>query len=95
MLAIFHITSSHGLYEDISISQGITYPCQWFVRHLEYGGEWATLVPDIENFMITHFLPWLRVLSLQKLVDSVAVSTLKTLEKQIKVSIHLLMKCGY
>ena len=91
-----HITSSHGPYEDISISQGITYTCQWFFgRHLENGGERATLVPDVENFMITHFLQWLRVLSLQKLVDSIAVSTLKTLEKQIKVSIHLLMKCGY
>ena len=48
-----HITSSHGLYEDISISQGITYTCQWFVRHLGNGGERATLVPDVENFMVT------------------------------------------
>ena len=66
-----HITSSHGPYEDISISQGITYTCQWFFgRHLENGGERATLVPDVENFMITHFLQWLRVLSLQKLEGS-------------------------
>ena len=25
---VSHITSSHGLYEDISISQGIAYTCQ-------------------------------------------------------------------
>jgi len=38
-------------------------------------------MPDVEKFMKTHFLQWLEVLSLQKLV---AVSTLKILEKQIK-----------
>ena len=69
-----HITSSHGLYEDISISQGITYPCQWFGRHLENGGERATLVPDVENFVMNHFFQWLEVMSLKNLD---AVSTLK------------------
>ena len=88
------ITSSHR-YKDITISQGITYPCQWLRHHLENGGERATLVQDINNFMKTDFLRWLEVLSLQKVVDSVAVSTLKILEKQIKVSIHLLIKYVY
>ena len=91
-----HITTSHQLDMEISsISQVITYPCQWLGPHLENGGERATLVPDVEKFMKTHFLQWLEVLSLQKLVDSVAVSTLKILEKQVKVSIHLLTKCSY
>jgi nucleoside-triphosphatase THEP1 len=86
-------TSHHDLEEGIpSITQDITYPCRWLGRHLENGGERATLVPDVEKFMKTHFLQWLEVLSLQKLVDSIAVSTLKILEKQIKVSIHLLIK---
>jgi hypothetical protein len=52
-------------------------------------------VPDVKEFMETHFLQWLEVMSLQKLVDSVAVSTLKILEKQVKVGIHLLTKYGY
>ena len=91
-----HITSSHRqLVKRISISQGITYPCQWFGRHLENGGVRATLVPDVEKFMKTDFLRWLEVLSLWGLVDSVAVSTLKYLEEQVKVSIHLLTKYGY
>ena len=88
-----HITTSHQLDENISsVSRGIIYPCQWLGRHLENGGKRATLVSDVEIFMKNHFLQWLEVLSLQKLVDSVAVSTLKILEKQIKVSIHLLTK---
>jgi hypothetical protein len=90
-----HITTSHHDHlkeENPSISQDITYPCQWLGHHLENGGERATLVPDVDKFMKTHFLQWLEVLSLQKLVDSVAVSTLKILEKQIKVSIHSLYK---
>jgi nucleoside-triphosphatase THEP1 len=91
-----HITTSHHYNKMASpISQDIHYPCQWIGRHLEKGGERATLVPDVEKFMKTHFLQWLEVLSLQKLVDSVAVSTLKFLEKQIKVSVHLLIKYGY
>ena len=87
------ITSSHR-YKDITISQGITYPCQWLRHHLENGGERATLVQDINNFMKTDFLRWLEVLSLEKVVKSVAISTLKVLEKQIKVSIHFLTKYG-
>ena len=90
-----HITSSHGIYEDFSISQGITYPCEWLGHHLKKGGERATTVQDVDKFMKTLFLRWLEVLSLQKLVDSVAISTLKILEKQIKVSIHLLTKYDY
>jgi nucleoside-triphosphatase THEP1 len=91
-----HITSSHYYDTNLSpISQGIIYPCQWLGHHLENGGERASLVPDVESFMKTHFLQWLEVLSLQNLVESVAVSMLKTLEKQIKVSIPLLTKYGY
>jgi hypothetical protein len=91
------ITTSHelGKISSISPSQGITYSCRWLGRHLENGGERATLVPDIGNFMKTHFLQWLEVLSLQKLVGSVAVSTLMILEEQIKVSIHCFTKYGY
>jgi nucleoside-triphosphatase THEP1 len=93
------ITTSDQLDEEIPrISQGITYTCQWLGRHLENGGERATLVPDVNEFMKTYFLQWLEVMSLQKLVDSaesVAVSTLNILEKQIKVSIYLLTKYGY
>ena len=85
-----HITTSYQFHmKNSSISQGTIYPCEWFGRHLENGGERATLVPDVEKFMKTQFLQWLEVLSLQKLVDSVAVSTLEILEKHIKVSIHL------
>jgi AAA ATPase domain len=91
-----HITTSHqpGRISSITSSQGITYPCRWLGRHLENGGERATLVTDIEIFMKTHFLQWLEVmsLSLRGLVGSFAVSTLKILEKQIKVSTHLLTK---
>ena len=92
-----HITSSHS-YGDISISRGITYPCQWLGHHLENGGERSTLVRDVDKFMKNKFLQWLEVLSLQKLVDSVAISTMKILEKQIKfirVSTHLLAKYGH
>jgi NACHT domain len=95
---IGRITTSHELgkkISSISPSQGITYSCRWLGRHLENGGERATLVPDVEKFMKTHFLQWLEVLSLQKLVDSVAVSTLKILGKQIKVSMHLLAKYSF
>ena len=82
------ITTSHQLDEKFSsLSQAIIYPCVWLGRHLENGGKRATLVSDIENFMKNDFLKWLEVLSLQELVDSVALSTLKILEKQIKVSI--------
>ena len=87
------ITTSHQLDENISsISQGIIYPCRWLKHHLQNGGKQANLVSDVEIFMKNHFLQWLEVLSLQKLVDSVAVSTLTVLEEQIKVSIHLLTK---
>jgi NACHT domain len=95
---IGRIMTSHDLGSKmsyISPSQGITYSCRWLGHHLENGGERATLVPDVENFMKAHFLQWLEVLSLEELVDSVAVSTLKILEKQIKVSIHLFTKYGY
>ena len=90
------VSSSHEIFrDDIPISQVITYPCEWFGRHLENGGERATLVREVDKFMKTRFLRWLEVLSLQNVVDSVAISTLKLLEKQIKVSIHLLTKYGY
>ena len=91
------ITSSHEIYdsEDISIYPGIAYPCKWLGCHLENGGERATLVRDIDKFMKTRFLRWLEVLSLRVEVGLVAISTLKVLEKQIKVSIHLLIKNGY
>ena len=88
-----HITSSHArIFEDISISQCITYLCQWLGCHLENGGERATLVQDVDKFMKTRFLQWLEVLSLQDIVDLVAISTLEILERHIKVSIHLLTK---
>ena len=90
-----HITSSHGIYEDFSISQGITYPCECLGYHLKNGGERATLVQEVDKFMKTCFLRWLEVLSLQNLVDEIAISTLKIFEKQIKVSIHLFTKYGY
>ena len=80
--------------EFSSMYQGIVYPCQWLGRHLQNGGKRATLVSDVENFMKNHFLQWLEVLSLQKLVNSVAVSTLTVLEEQIKVSIRLLTQYG-
>jgi nucleoside-triphosphatase THEP1 len=92
------ITTSHDpgwKISSISPSQGITYPCRWLGHHLENGGERATLVPDVKEFMETHFLHWLEVLSLQKLVDSVAVSTLEILEKEIKVSVHVLTKYSF
>ena len=77
-----------------SLSQDIIYPCQFLGPHLQNGGKRATLVSDIDKFMKNRFLQWLEVLSLQKLVDSVAVSMLKFLEEQIKVSIHLLTQYG-
>ena len=80
--------------EFSSMYQDIVYPCQWLGRHLQNGGKRATLVSDVENFMKNHFLQWLEVLSLQKLVNSVAVSTLTVLEEQIKVSIRLLTQFG-
>ena len=90
-LNVGRITTSHQLDEKISsISQGIIYPCQFLGRHLENGGKRATLVSDVEKFMKNDFLHWLELLSLQKLVESVAFSTLKILEEQIEVSIHLL-----
>jgi NACHT domain len=91
------ITTSHefGKISSISPSEGITYSCRWLGRHLENGGERATLVPDVEKFMKTSFLQWLEVMSLQNLVDSVAVSTLEILEKQVKVSVHLLTKYSF
>ena len=93
---IGNITSSHHYDEKVSsISQGIIYPCRWLGHHLNNGGERTTLVPDVERFIKTRFLQWLEVLSLQGLVESVAVSTLRVLENQIKVSIHLLTKYGY
>ena len=93
---IGHITSSHHYDKKVApISQGITYPCRWLGHHVMNGGERTTLVPDVEKFMKTQFLQWLEVLSLQGLVESVAVSTLRILENQIKVSVHLLTKYGY
>ena len=90
------IKTSHELDTKIStVSQDIAYSCEWFGHHLENGGERATLVPCVETFMKTHFLQWLEVLSLQKLVDSVAVRTLKILKNQMKVSIQLLTKYGH
>ena len=89
------VTSSYGIYEHIPIHQGIIYPCHWLGHHLENGGKRVALVSDVDKFMKTRFLQWLEVLSLQGLVDSVAVSTLKILEKQVKVSIHLFTKYGY
>ena len=86
-----HIMTSHKLDEKISsLSQGIIYPCQFLGPHLQNGGNRAALVSDVENFMKNRFLQWLEVLSLQELVDSVAVSMLKLFEEQIKVSIRLL-----
>ena len=91
-----HITTSHQHHKAISsISQTITYPCEWLGHHLKNGGERATLVPDVENFMKNYFLQWLEVLSLQGMVDSVSVSMLEILEKQIKVSTHLFTKYSY
>ena len=52
-------------------------------------------MPDVENFMKNYFLQWLEVLSLQGMVDSVSVSMLEILEKQIKVSTHLFTKYSY
>ena len=95
---IGHITTSHQHTKISSISQGIIYPCRWLGHHLQNGGERATLVQDIDKFMKTRFLRWLEVLSLQPedVVESVAISTLKILEKQIKVStIHLLTEYDY
>ena len=90
-----HITTSDQLDENISsLSQGIVYPCQFLGSHLQNGGNRATLVSDLEKFMKNRFLQWLEVLSLQKLVDSVAVSMLKILVKQIEVSILLLTQYG-
>jgi ATPase family associated with various cellular activities (AAA) len=98
------ITTSHHLGKknsSTSLSQDITYSCLWLGLHLRKGGNRATLVPDVKEFMETHFLQWLEVMSLQKLVardspvDSVTVSTLKILEKQIKVSMHLLTKYSF
>jgi NACHT domain len=92
------ITTSHQLGEEnssTSLSQGITYSCRWLGHHLENGGERATLVPDVEKFMESRFLQWLEVMSLKRLLNSVAVSTLKILETQIKVSIHLLTKYSF
>ena len=87
------ITTSHQLDKNIpSISQCIIYPCQWLDHHLRNGGKQAILVSDVDIFMKNHFLQWLEVLSLQKLVDSVGVSTLMVLKEQIKVSIHLLTR---
>ena len=87
------ITTSHQLDENnSSISQCLIYPCRWLKHHLQNGGKQANLVSDVEIFMKNHFLQWLEVLSVQKLVGSVAVSTLTVLEEQIKVSIHLLTK---
>ena len=86
-----HITTSHKLDPKISsISKGIIYRCQWLGHHLENGGERATLEPEVEKFMKVHFLQWLEVMGLQNLANSVAVSTLKILEKQMKVSMHRL-----
>ena len=89
------ITTSHQLHKNThhdSISQCIIYPCRWLKHHLQNGGKQANLVSDVdvEIFMKNYFLQWLEVLSLQKLVDSVAVPTLMVLKEQIKVSIHLL-----
>jgi hypothetical protein len=89
------ITTSHNSYQldkkisSISLSQGITYSCRWLGHHLENGGERATLVPDVKVFMETRFLQWLEVMSLQRLLDSVAVSTLKILQEQIKVRVYI------
>ena len=84
------IASSHGNHdsENISISQDITYSCQWLGLHLKKGGKRATLVPDVEKFMKIHFLQWLEVLALKGLVDSVAISTLKILEEYVKASMR-------
>ena len=91
-----HITTSYNMYDNYSsISRDITYPCQWLGSHLESGGERATLVPDVEIFMKACFLQWLEVLSLHGMMQSVAVSTLEILEKQIEVSIRLFTKYGY
>ena len=88
-----HIMTSYDNHPS-SISQDISYPCKRLGRHLETGGERATLVEDVDTFMKTRFLQWLEVLSLTS-GESVAVSTLRILENQIKVSIHLLTKYGY
>ena len=90
---IGHIATSYNMYDTYSsISRDITYLCQWLGSHLGNGGERATLVSDVEKFMKTSFLQWLEVLSLHGMMESVAVSTLEILEKQIEVSIHLLHK---
>ena len=85
-----HIETSDQLDGEIDLSLGIIYPCKWLKHHLENGGKQAHLVSDVGIFMKNNFLQWLEVLSLQKLLDSVAVSTLKMLEEQINVSLHLL-----
>ena len=88
-----HSKTSHHLGKMSSISQIITYPCLWFADHLRYGGERATLVPEVEKFMKTRFLQWLEVLSLRGI--SSAASKLQILKLQIEVSIHLLTRYGY
>ena len=97
-----HITTSYQLDKEIpSISEGITYPCQWLIHHLMNGGESATLVSDVEKFMKTHFLQWLEVLSVNGDVDSFAVNMLVVLleevaaVEQIEVSTCLFTKYGY
>ena len=89
-----NIRSSHLRMNPSPSPQVIAYPYRWLGHHVKNGGDRATLVPDVEKFMKTRFLQWLEVLSVQNLVDDVAVSTLKILENQIKVSIHLLSKYG-
>ena len=93
---IGHIMKSHYKCRSSTIiSQDISYPCQWLGHHLENGGERVTLMEDVDTFMKTRFLQWLEVMSLQELVEAVVVPTLRILENQIKVSIHLLAKYGY
>ena len=103
---VAHIMNSHDWLPgkaSYSISRDISYPCEWLGHHLENGGERATLVEDVDTFMMTRFLQWLEVLSLKgrervswefKPLE-VAAPTLRILENQIEVSIHLLTKCGY
>lgn len=69
------------------ISPSLIYVCCFWADHLQYvviDANDTEIVVELENFLYTHFLHWLEVLSVLKETES-AIKALEILKNKIKV----------